>query len=753
MLTKRNREFPPQKSDAASFAAKATDLQALRDAVVDAAGVSTGLWLSYLFVLFYFAIATGAVTHRDLFLENPVKLPFLNVELPLKAFFVLGPLIFVVVHAYVLLHFVLLAGKIGAFDVELEAQIAGDDVKSRLRRQLPSNIFMQSLAGPHEERTGTIGFLLRLIGRISLVAGPIALLVLFQLQFLPYHNQPITMWQRAAVVIDLGLLWILWPPIERGETARLRWSDFRQVKVQALLLVSILPVLLVFTIATFPGEWLQENLLSMPLVPTTWAAVLSGDERALQDWASLHELLVAGEVNYVTRKPQSLWSNRLVLPDFEIGDRLKFDAEGKIVISPNSVSLRGRRLEGAVLVEAHLSRADFTGAWLDNADFFRADLRDAKFECDKSGANCTQLRRTLLVAAELQRASLKGAQMQDAALDAAHLQDAKLDGANLQSASFGGAELERASLDNAQLQDADLKYARLKDTALTGAQLDCAELEDARLDRALLGGASLQQANLQGASLQFADLAGASLQRAQLQGATLKYADMMGAALDYADLQGAVLNNAQLQGASLGGAHLQAASLDHVFVWKARPPVEEDLMGALIAAPETRPKYRGLDCRLDFPAECDWSDQAYQSLKSQIDLLPSGPLRDAASKRIEPLAQPPFTEDAGSPGAWKHLEEVQQHPPRLSEILIKVGCATAGAPYVVRRLIWELDVRFPDDHTAKAAVAAAFLDEAHCPGARGLREEDNAKLRQIRDRATAPSPTPSLPTRPGNAAR
>ena len=62
-------------------------------------------------------------------------------------------------------------------------------MKSRLRRQLPSNIFVQSLAGPREVRTGTIGFLLRLIGRISLVAGPIALLVLFQLQFLPYHNQ------------------------------------------------------------------------------------------------------------------------------------------------------------------------------------------------------------------------------------------------------------------------------------------------------------------------------------------------------------------------------------------------------------------------------------------------------------------------------------------------------------------------------------------------------------------------------------
>ena len=53
-----------------------------------------------------------------------------------------------------------------------------------------------------------VGFLLLwLIIGISLVAGPIALLVLFQLQFLPYHSEWITNWQRVVVVIDLGILW------------------------------------------------------------------------------------------------------------------------------------------------------------------------------------------------------------------------------------------------------------------------------------------------------------------------------------------------------------------------------------------------------------------------------------------------------------------------------------------------------------------------------------------------------------------
>src|ERR1700690_1375090 len=93
---------PPLPPTAEALAGKAKDLEALRDAVVDAASVGAGLWFSYLFVLFYLLIAVGSVTHRDLFLESPVRLPFLNVDLPLLGFFWLGPLIFLIVHAYVL---------------------------------------------------------------------------------------------------------------------------------------------------------------------------------------------------------------------------------------------------------------------------------------------------------------------------------------------------------------------------------------------------------------------------------------------------------------------------------------------------------------------------------------------------------------------------------------------------------------------------------------------------------------------------
>jgi hypothetical protein len=105
------------------FAKQAHDLDALRNAVEDAASVSAGFWLSYLFVLFYIGIAAGGVTHKDLLLENPVKLPFLNVELPLVAFFFLAPILYIVSHAYTLVHFVMLAAKVGAYNTELKNQL------------------------------------------------------------------------------------------------------------------------------------------------------------------------------------------------------------------------------------------------------------------------------------------------------------------------------------------------------------------------------------------------------------------------------------------------------------------------------------------------------------------------------------------------------------------------------------------------------------------------------------------------------
>jgi len=673
----------PWKSDAqlsasaSTFSAKAKDLGVLRDAVVDAAGVSVGLWFSYLLVLFYLAIAVGGVTHRDLLLEKPLKLPILYVDVPLVGFFVLGPALFVIVHTYVLLHFALLAGKVGAFHSELQMQISDEHTRALLRRQLPSNIFVQFLAGPREARTGIMGFMLRLIAQISLVAGPLALLIYFQLQFLPYHDEQIVWWHRIAVVTDLALLWLFWPSLARGKMTWISWRELRHGKVAAAAVASLALVLFVLVGATFPGETLNRSP-PIELAPT-----------------------LADRLGEPFEIPRFLWSDRLFVSGIDVPENKR-------------ISLRGRRLEGAVLHNVVMKKVDFSAAQLQGAWFVDSDLRRANFGCiempgftglftlaglfargefETPRPECAQLQRTWFVGSELQGSSLRGANLQGSFFDSADLQGALLDYAFIQGAYFADVKLDGASLINARLQ-----------------------------------------------------------------GATLIGVGLRGASLDQTFLQGALLKNAILQGASFKEAVLDGAQLNEAYVWRADPRNVKSSAGARVTSVKTGPEDPGPGCGENTEGNnrmCNWSATQFHSLTQQItEHTPPGDWRSQALARIEALdPAKPMDGETDMSKAWANLEHSQLELDVQQNILRETGCKGA-APYVIQGFIFQGGVksrynglffnkydygpfggRFGADRSHPAALAHYFLDEANCPGARGLSEEDRSSLREIRDGA------------------
>jgi hypothetical protein len=73
--SRRGERQTPPAPGLPAIAAKADDLEEIKKSVEDAASVSGGLWLSYLFVLSYIAIAAGAVTHEDLCWCAPSNCP------------------------------------------------------------------------------------------------------------------------------------------------------------------------------------------------------------------------------------------------------------------------------------------------------------------------------------------------------------------------------------------------------------------------------------------------------------------------------------------------------------------------------------------------------------------------------------------------------------------------------------------------------------------------------------------------------
>jgi uncharacterized protein YjbI with pentapeptide repeats len=650
MRLSRARAARAQKPTPASdqnekFTEQTHDFETLRKSIDDAASVGTGLWLSYLFALFYIGIAAGGVSHRDLLLENPVKLPFLGVELPLLAFFFLAPILFIVSHAYTLLHFVVLAQKVGEFEQKLPDS---QEISDGLRRQLPTNIFVQFLAGPKNIREGALGLLVKTIVWSSLVIGPVLLLLLLEVQFLPYHHETITWVHRLAILTDVTLLWLLWPAVleKRG---KITWPHFWRYK--SMVLLSLACVGLAFTTATFPGERMHKWTGDWPVIPPNRLTKALGQN----DWTSIHNLLFNGYPDQKSRRRLSPFSTTLVL----------FDAFEKEPGTQKPLVLHGRDLVGAILIGTNLRKADLA----------EADLRGAA-----------------LHATHLQDASLYKARLQNAWLDDAELQGASLDEAELQGAVLQNAKLQGASLNNANLQATSLEGAELQGASLVGARLQGASLADASFQ-----GATLDRAYLQGAvpPQRFKDmlsqLGGAQIGRRQIGDTWLEQTQLQVPLIMGPQFQGTSLLGAQLQGAWLLGAVFKATQLTGTDLWHAeldQAAFDKILKPDLAAWDQKRAKF--ISKR---PWDRPWTGTNYSLLEKAIVDVPEGGGRDAAMKQIEILKSKPSSQNDARFQSWSQkLERATVKPDAYDqelflELKALICSGDSEAAYILRGLI------------------------------------------------------------------
>ncbi len=186
------------------------EAEALAAALNHSAERVQSLWFSFLTFMLYLAIATWTTTHRMLFLEEQLTLPVLNIKLPLLGFYILTPIIFVVFHFYMLLNLVLLARTARTFEDALVRALPEDDeTRETFRMRIENTLFVQLLAGGRLEREGLNAKLLSAMALITLALAPVALLLMIQIKFLPYHSEWITWLHRGLLALDLALAWTL----------------------------------------------------------------------------------------------------------------------------------------------------------------------------------------------------------------------------------------------------------------------------------------------------------------------------------------------------------------------------------------------------------------------------------------------------------------------------------------------------------------------------------------------------------------
>ena len=324
------------------------DLGELQKALNEAAGKASVLWTTFITFQLYLAIAFGSVTHRDLFLETPIKLPLLNVDLSLVGFFVVAPLLLLIFHFYLLLQLLGLASKAKDYNTLLVDGATAASDRRYLRQRLDVFPILQFLAGPRDQRTGFRGYSLRLIVWITLVATPVLILLQAQVTFLPYHREWIVWLQRVAVLIDLALIWYFWVHL-RSEGEPIGWVQ-RKAKMYLGGAGALCVIIFSTYLATFPGEWVKAHLPEPSL---------------------LQAPLFEGDPDPVSRRARSIFSNRLwLINQSVVVDPEKLD---KITVSH---SFRGRDLRSAVLYRADLRKADFICGALYNVEREEPELPD-----------------------------------------------------------------------------------------------------------------------------------------------------------------------------------------------------------------------------------------------------------------------------------------------------------------------------------------------------------------------------------------
>ena len=585
------------------------DMKALRDSVNDTAKHFVSRSATFLFVTFFIAVAVNATTDEQLLKDEPLPLPLLGLSLGIKNFYLFMPWIYVAFHAYVMLEVVLMAEKVRTF----LAHVPAADRERELRTLFPLPQ-LQRLAGDVQSLAKRC--LIDFVNTMTLVIIPVLLLLGMLWRFLPYHHEYIHGFQRAAIVVDLALLWLArsllrrhyagLPRDEPSADARgePRWWSWRLpfARVLGPLLAPITVVVLFacllarwaaqfdrlsavgtaavlaisFTLFVVPGRMLDVLPYDGEL---GWEApeALDFNEPALRQWRKWAEDQLHRNLNI--RKPliSDSYAKELEpkLEQVEVGRvaaasqpadavaRVKFK-ELVDALAPDlrrrGLSLAGRDLRNAKLEFAELYGADLSGADLSGADLSNARLLGAE-----------------LAGARLHRVDLHGAQLAPGALnrvrelERAYLARLDLTGTDFSvgggtGANLRGAQLYSAILNRVRMRGAELRGAKLWEAELDRADLHEAELEGADLHSAKLRGADLRRAKLQGADLREAQLHGADLREAQLHGAYLREAqfhgaDLSRAKLHVADLSGAKLHAADVWDADLHGAHLDGAEL------------------------------------------------------------------------------------------------------------------------------------------------------------------------------------------------
>jgi hypothetical protein len=429
----------------ASFKSLAADVNAT------STSARTG-WIFFLAAQAYFFVTLAGLEHRDLLLDTPVLLPLLQVEIQLRAFFLFGPIIFVLFHLGILLQHVMLSRQLRELHTSVSHFEGGNFFRThRVRFHLHSYFFTQLIAGPM--RSPFFAFFLSLLTWLSLGVLPVILLLDFQSTFLPFHDLQVTWAHRIYLALELIIL-IVFAIFMRHPglgfvTGFGRTIIERPVSFLVSFTASLGAIFFSFCVATIPDERMDRIMTSF------WPEIIDdpvADGLPPRQAFLLTTRLFDAGVDVLSGRPMGLFGRNLIVVDQDIVRDSATDP------GSTSINLRKRDLRYGIFDRTDLRQADLTGAILTGAS----------------------LRETILFGIKAEQANLRGADLRYARLVPQQNSGRVYSAINLRGADLRNADLTGAVLISVDMTGARFEGTILKDAQMSAEQRSFAEQQGAR---------------------------------------------------------------------------------------------------------------------------------------------------------------------------------------------------------------------------------------------------------------------------------
>ena len=347
--------------------------------IAEASKNARKIYFLYIGFLAYCALTVFSTSDRQIILNETARLPIVNLDVSLNGFFILAPVIAILVFLYFQLYLQRIKG--------LVTDLRSNYLPIEKRRLYP---WMINIA--EDPEPGAVGILQTLIAKFSLWALLPIVLMIIAYWYVKKHD-PILSYVVGLIPIVSTLI-VLW-----------FWCHYEGVKLNIRgMLTLILNNLGKSSLATLVIMF--EVFLLFFIIP--WA-MENGKYQWIRPW-------ICVDLSY---------------------QKLVTEPEKTDYKELYWVNLNGAHLEGANLRNTILKRADLGEAHLEGANLLKANLQGASlWGADLRGACLweARLEGADLMVANLQGASLWGADLRGASLWGANLEGSDLMAVNLQEA-------------------------------------------------------------------------------------------------------------------------------------------------------------------------------------------------------------------------------------------------------------------------------------------------------------------------------